>query len=96
MNEFLFNSSKKSKDKRLKGSKSMDTTLNTSIPYKTFNSINSRGDNTQRTYTSKDNQEFDNYNDEDDYDNFFIDPEYEKMIFELLEMVRKKVNNMLN
>ena len=76
MNEFLFNSSKKLKDKQLKGTKNLDNTLSTSIAYKTFNSINSRADNTQRTYTSKDNPEFDNYNDEDEYDNFFIDPEY--------------------
>jgi hypothetical protein len=76
MNEFLFNSSNKLKDKQLKGTKNSDNTLSTSIAYKTFNSINSRADNTQRTYTSKDNPEFDNYNDEDDYDNFFIDPEY--------------------
>lgn len=77
MNEFYFNSSKKSKGNQLKGTKSIDNNISTSVAYKTFNSINSRGDdNTQRTYTSKDNGDFDNYNDEDDYDNFFIDPEY--------------------
>lgn len=76
MNEFLFNSSKKSKDRQLKGTKSIDNTLSTSIAHKTFNSINSRADNTQRTYTSKDHHDFDNYIDEDEYDNFFIDPGY--------------------
>jgi hypothetical protein len=76
MNEFFFNSTKIVKDKQRIITKSVDNTLSTSIAHKTLNSINSRGDNTQRTNVSKDNQEFENYIEEDEYDNFFIDPEY--------------------